>query len=931
MKHRAGFARSLATGLVSSLALGATSCGGGGSGGNNSGAAMVLVSFLQAGEDNVPLNRVLEFTFSASVDVATVDQGSIQIRKGPLFGQSVEGRFLVQGAKIFFEPKLPSTCTLEDAGFTADTDYRVTLIGSPEEFALRSTTGDPLESTISFSFHTRTETDPSGLFEDQVPGVFPFVVTTSPSDGARPPDPDVAVGPGNRVRIEFSENIDPCSISATTVRFNQWAVGDPTDFPNGFDPDADQTPGDPFSWGSGTPQIPPQRIRSQYVLTQNFVSTRLDIIPDFGEFPDNALLVVEVTSDVRDFGGIPAIPKTFAFVTENRAQQCQARLLKFDGDVPVNTDLSTADVDTARAPDRAQGFLLFAGDGDNGATTTIPSGPACIPWEQVNDGTPDDLDVISADIVLDTGASLNTQCDNEVDGSRAVVFEFRTFRIRAPRTVKLVGRNPAIILVSGDVLIESGAKLLVKSDGTAGTPSANGLNGTGGTQPVAGLGGRGILGGGSGGAASAGGSGLSGTIYSSNGEAGFGSPDFGTPGGMGGLTDPVLIGPGRGAVNTGHTMSNSQVNRFAAGGGGGGHATAGGNGNANGNGQSPTFNDGGGFVDAAGGGTYGDPFGKMPTPESGSGAGGGGLARAAFGGSFSAPGGGGGAGGGFIDLTSSGTIKIFGTIDASGGMGGGGGQSFSGGGGGGGGGSGGGVRLLTPISIQVASTTTISAIGGIGGSGTVGSVGTAFGAVANSGGQGGLGRLVFEDGDSVIEGYAGAAINPGETSSAGFYRGLFDAARFQGGGLTPQLVTGLIDMGPTFPTYVEPVQVYGGQEDFVAGIPAVASRGVGATSILIEVQGFPVTSDGSIDQTDPSGWSRIGYFTDSGAESFPTWNLGTPGDVTLPPGSVGGGFAHVNQHEFIQFRITFFLKSNVGPFDPGPFLDDWTIHFCYDQ
>jgi hypothetical protein len=264
-------------------------------------------------------------------------------------------------------------------------------------------------------------------------------------------------------------------------------------------------------------------------------------------------------------------------------------------------------------------------------------------------------------------------------------------------------------------------------------------------------------------------------------------------------------------------------------------------------------------------------------------------------------------------------------------MGGGGGQSFSAGGGGGGGGSGGGVRLLTPISIQVATTTTISAIGGGGGGGGLGSVGGGFGAVSNPGGAGGVGRLVFEDSDSVIEGYAGSTIVPGETSSAGFYRGLFDASRFQGGGLTPQLVTGIMDIGPTFPTFLDPVQTYGGQEDFKAAIPAVASRGVGQTSILIEVQGFSVNSDGTPDLTSPTGWKRVGYFTDSGAESFPTWNLGTPLDVTLPPGSGPGGFPAVNSNEFIQFRITFYLKDNVGPFDPGPFVDDWTIHFCYDQ
>jgi hypothetical protein len=735
------------------------------------------------------------------------------------------------------------------------------------------------------------------------------------------------------VIVDFSENIDPCSISPTTVRINQVATGDPSDFPNGFDPDADQTPGDPFTWGSGTATLPNQRIRATYILTQTFLSTRLEIVPDFGEFPDNALIVVQMTSDVRDYGGNPLIPKTISFVTENRAAQCKTKLLAFNGDVSIDEDLSTADADTARAPSRAQGFLLFAGDGDNGASVLVPSGPNCGSFFQANDGSPDDFDTPSMDLVLDTGASPNTLCDNETDGSRAVVFEFRTFRIRTGRTVTIVGRNPAIILVAGDVLIESGGKLLAKGGA--------GGNGAGYNYPSgspASPGGIAVAGGGEGGASLA--AGVAG--YGANGAAGFGSIDYLLPAGKGG-TDPVRVGAGRGNISVttdpAHTNSTTPSNLYGPSGGGGGHAAAGQNGTALGTGTTPKLFDPPGIPDGAGGGTYGENSGRMPTPESGSGGGSGSLGEGYYYGPSSSSafyydqtGGGGGGGGGFVDITAEGSIKILGTIDVSGGKGGNGGGVPTTwlGAGGGGGGSGGGLRLLTPQDIEVASTTVITAVGGAGGaSGTASQYHTP--SLMNSGGSGGVGRLVFEDGDSVITGYVGASIIPGESSSAGFYRGTFDASRFQGGGLTPTLVTLVMDMGPVKPLFSDPVQVYGGQEDFIAGIPAVASRGLGATSILIEAQGFPANPDGTPNLLSPTGWVRVGYFTDSGAESFPTWNLGTPGDVTLPPGSVGGGFPAIDNNEFVQFRISFYLRSGMGPFDQGPYIDDWTVHFCYDQ
>ena len=920
-----GWGRGTWTGVVgiggAALAtlLGGCGSGGGGGGDGSSGPSLRVVHFLQSGVDNVPLNRVLEIAFSDTVDLTSVDSDSIQVRMGPSFGQSVEGRYIVEGSRVFFEPLLPSDCTLGDAGLRPDTDYRVTIIGSPEEFAIRSTTGHSLEETVSFTFRTRGEDDPQGLFDDQVPGAFPTVVSTSPVDGAHP----VPVAAGNKVVIHFSENIDPCSISPTTVRIHQYATGNPAEFPNGFNPDADQTPGDPTTWGSGTATSPPQRIRATYVLTQDFVSTRLEIVPDFGEFPDNALIVVALTSDVQDFGGNPLVAKTFAFVTENRAEQCQAKTLQFDGDVAVDENLSTADVDTARAPGRAQGFLLFAGDGDNGASPTVPSGPDCAPYHQDNDGTPDDFDTPTGDVILDTGASPNTTCDNETDGTRAVIFEFRTFRIRTGRTVTIVGRNPAIILVAGDVVIESGGRLLARG--------GNGGNGAGYNYPSGNPpspGGTAVAGGGAGGNSSA----SADHTYSQNGHAGFGSPDYLLPPGDGG-PDPVRIGPGRGtsSISTVGTSYTTTANLYGPSGGGAGHASAGASGTANGSGSTPKFFDN--PPDGAGGGTYGDITGKMLAAEAGSGGGSGGLAE----GYYSAAtyndqtGGGGGGGGGFVDITAEGSIQIFGTIDVSGGRGGaGGGNNAWTAGGGGGGGSGGGVRLLTPNDIELSSTTLITAVGGLGGTSGIATQ-SHQPALMNNGGSGGVGRLIFEDSDSVLDGYAGAQVVPGESSSAGFYRGVFDASRFQGGGLVPVLVTQVIDVGPTFPTFAEPVQTYGGQEDFVAGIPAGASRGAGATSILVEVQGYPVTADGAPDLTSPTGWKQIGYFTDSGAESFPTWNTGTPPDVTLPLDSTPGGFAAVNDHEFVQFRISFYLKSGMGPFDPGPYIDAWTLHFCYDQ
>ena len=160
------------------------SCGGaaGGPGPGGAGQGLVLISFIQDGTDNVALNTRIELRFSEAVDAATVNNGSIQIREGNAFGLTVDGEFIVVGATVFFEPVLPKLCDYSDAGLQPGTQYRVPVVGHPEEFAVRNTAGQKLNQTTTHEFTTRVDTDPN-LFTDLVPSFSPFVISVTPTDG----------------------------------------------------------------------------------------------------------------------------------------------------------------------------------------------------------------------------------------------------------------------------------------------------------------------------------------------------------------------------------------------------------------------------------------------------------------------------------------------------------------------------------------------------------------------------------------------------------------------------------------------------------------------------------------------------------------------------------------------------------------------------
>lgn len=929
------------------LCLAVPACGVGGAG--EAGSPLVLLTFHQDGVDNSVLNARLEFQFSDDLNPATVNAASFQIREGPSFGATVAGSFDVSGSRVIFEPRLAGLCDHSDSGLKPGTRYSVQLVGEPEEFAIHSVSGRPLGATRSFEFATRSESAPS-LYDDQIPGVGPAVraAVTSPLHG----EEAVAVALGNRVVLPLTENVNPCTVGDATVLIHVYEFGGvgvqaPTASGriSGFSHDgtntgltADQVPGVPFTWGAvGTTTLSvPQRLLAHISLTQSFAGTTIDVTPTAGRFPDNALIVVRLTFGIRDFGGTPLVPFALAFTTENLPPQSSTYVLENAGETPYDVGATSADVNTARAPGLVQGYLLFAGDGDNGTNQLSPTLPQSDPGSctldfQVNDGTQDDFEA-TADVLLDSGATSNS-CANATDGSLAVVWEFNTFRVRNGATVRCIGINPVVLLVQGDVVIENGARLLCRGDGLGGSPVGAGEGNKNATTVAGAEGGTGVCGGGNGGASPAnnataarkGGDGIQGYFHTT--PTSGPDPSVGMAGGTGG---------GHGNMSAHWTAQTNPNNRNSASGGGGGHAASGTDGAALGTGTAPTSQDT--PLDGVGGAEYGDDAGRMPRAEAGSGGGAGGEVRAFTGNVGRGPGGGGGAGGGFLDLTCGGDMTILGTIDAAGSAGGShpGGvfnpnYAYQPGVGGGGGGSGGGIRLLTPNEMVFAATTVVTAAGGPGGAG---GASQGVGAPLNDGGAGAAGRICLENRNSVITNLGAAMVVPGE-GNAGFYRGIFDPTRFQGGGLSPSAVTEVFAVGPFNPVYLVPVQSYGGTEDFVAGIPAATSPGAGKTAILIEVQGFQMLPDATPQPGSATGWYTVGHFTDAGVDSLPAWHATTPNASQLPQGvpadNVGTGIANIAGSEFVQIRITFFLGGTSGATDPGPFVDRWRIRFTHNQ
>lgn len=213
-------------------------------------------------------------------------------------------------------------------------------------------------------------------------------------------------------------------------------------------------------------------------------------------------------------------------------------------------------------------------------------------------------------------------------------------------------------------------------------------------------------------------------------------------------------------------------------------------------------------------------------------------------------------------------------------------------------------------------------------------------APVNNGGRGSDGRIVLEDSDSIVTGLSAATLLPGAGAAGGFFRGVFDATRFTGGGLRPVAISEIIDVGPLAPSYLvpsrdhlnPPVPAPGApRRDFVAGIPQRTSPGINRTGIYIEARGYEADAKGVVLLASETPWGSVGSFVDSGFETQPTWLPGVlPADAPVEIDSTTGTLPDLAGRPFLQLRITFYLVQGSGPEDPGPYLDKWDLWFGHD-
>ena len=796
--------------MLSALLAGAfTACSGGGA--SEGAGDFRLLEFHEAGRNDIPRNRVLEFRFSMPIrqgqDLASrLKIQNVQPGTDPNFSLAI-GSYLVDGDRVSFAPKLPSLADRSDAGLRANATYIVFLRAGPD--ALESVAGDRISRPQEFPFGTGSS------FEDVLPGEPPRAlglvaqgaqgespVPISRLDprpgevalldnaaliaGGRAIEPGAGEAPAApspwRFELLVSEPLDPLTVTTESVQLLE-IFGDAT-----TTADAEPPGAPPGHFGTPTAFKVPVRVRLVQGFLEEGVDARIEVTPltilvddtryrlafsgairglDFDQpFPGTNGLTGDGRTIV-DGAPLPE-PGGLGYVTEflvrDRPAITAGRTLAYDPLVDgVRPETGGTTNDAARfntalynpsfSPGTAVGFLDAFGTGADGdlavasGTVTIDTGDAPNPPI----GRPFTVfDLNPADDYLANplpGGPLT------YDSPAPFEMNLRTLTVSGAATLRVIGRNPILFRVQGLVQV-SGTIDVSGEDGRAGGGSA-------------------ALGGGGGPGGDAGGGSTRGDNCNN---IASGCPAFSAfhPTNCGPHTFPHSlngIGPGRGlAGGEGIGDASNGTTEFQTGTGGGGasHATTGAPGEdhvsagaAPGTGGScipgSTFavqNSGVVGVRGQPGPTYGDPQ-VADIPRGGSGGGGGGATHDVFGFGVAQGGGTGGGGGGSISIVAAGSVLATGVIDASGGGGGRGSVQVWNATpgnqvvtGGGGGGAGGAVVIISAADI-VLTGALIDARGGTGGARapTSGPCAT-----CNAGGNGGNGFLFLSDADGQIEG-----------------------------------------------------------------------------------------------------------------------------------------------------------------------------------
>ena len=851
--------------LIATLALVlVASCGGGSSSG--SGGDFGLVQFLEAGQDNVPRNRVLTFRFSAAV---SPDQDfferlkiqNVQTNGGLSDFSKANGNYVLSAELVFFFPRLPEKDDRTDAGFRENGSYHVFLKGGPD--ALRSVSGDAIALGQEFLFDTNiyfedpVPTEPPRVNEllardatsqagidlsrlDPRPGVLAQIPSADLHAAGRVIDPGAGPPPYD-VRWQFelhvSEPLDPQTVTENNVEMFQVARNsiNGTEIAVSFRvPITVRMVHSMDEQGNVTPFIHVTMVqtlvdnaRYRIIFSGSIlgIDYRKQFAGENGLTGDGRTPVAQIAQGniIEEPGGIGYVSE---FLVEDRPQIAAARIVRYnpdlDGILP-EAGQTTADESLFNSalynppenPDKAIGFLSAFGDGSDGDFAASGSGVTELDTGDVPNELLDTLRITDDPDPTDAYSNNGSPPSGAIDYDivEPTVFNFSSLTVSSAATLRIVGVNPCRIRVTGIVSI-TGRIDAAGGDGQAATGSDRG-----------------------GGAGGAGG-------YP-GGDSKRGDQSCSITGGNSCTTlDSWLnrcaaaknkfpyalkgAGPGRGNGGGGTypyhatTNSGSSGGLTGTGGGGGSHAKQGTDGDDKYNTSGATGTAGTACarnwntpnssvigVRGVAGPAYGDPEGLVVLL-GGSGGGGGGPVHAHqfANGASSISGGSGGGGGGWLEIVASSSILVAGIIDASGGEGG---------------------KGLLQLNTMVQGWDTVSGSGGGGAGGTIhlisganinltaavldvrggaggekpGTGTTTTCSSCNKGGDGGSGFLLLMDSDGRIDGYIPNTPDVYPDHAFGYLTiANFDANRFS----SIRAITELFPMPAADPNYT-PLQL----------------------------------------------------------------------------------------------------------------------------
>ncbi|MEC7583073.1 MAG: hypothetical protein VYE77_02035 [Planctomycetota bacterium] len=293
-------------------------------------------------------NEIIVMRFSQDIDPLSVNSATIQFHNAN--GAQPVGQFIVDGPLVQFIPEVLVIGGQSFFGFRAAETYTMTMPGGPDEVnALRSTSGDPLQQTV-----TCTLTASLGIVDHN--GVPPSARLVEPSQ-------NLNVAQDAIIQLEFNELIDttpfqgatggegPVIFAVRQTRVVSSAVVDPQ-----------------------TGEILEPEVRECNPLSQPVPlsgSPRVDLLPSIGKslvtfrpvtlLPGNSCVEVTVTSLLRDLAGVPAQVQVFQFQTVPISLVEQEAIEDFDDDLMLDRDKSAGDWAGGRAT-----FGPIGGDGRHG-------------------------------------------------------------------------------------------------------------------------------------------------------------------------------------------------------------------------------------------------------------------------------------------------------------------------------------------------------------------------------------------------------------------------------------------------------------------------------------------------------------------------------------------------------------------------------------